>query len=84
MCAYPNAGLPNAFGEYDETPQETAEILREFAESGLVNIVGGCCGTTPEHIRLVGDGLQGRAPRHDSADAAEVPAGRARAPQHRR
>ncbi len=63
VCAYPNAGLPNAFGEYDESPQETAEILCEFAESGLVNIVGGCCGTTPEHIRLVGAGLKGRAPR---------------------
>src|SRR5579863_4445 len=63
VCAYPNAGLPNAFGEYDESPPETAEILCEFAESGLVNIVGGCCGTTPEHIRLVGEGLKGRVPR---------------------
>jgi 5-methyltetrahydrofolate--homocysteine methyltransferase len=51
VCAYPNAGLPNAFGEYDETPEETATILNEFATAGLVNIVGGCCGTTPEHIR---------------------------------
>ena len=63
VCAYPNAGLPNAFGEYDEGPGETAEILREFAESGLVNIVGGCCGTTPEHIRLLAHGVRGRAPR---------------------
>ncbi len=53
VCAYPNAGLPNAFGEYDETPAETAEILREFAASGLLNVVGGCCGTTPDHIRLI-------------------------------
>jgi 5-methyltetrahydrofolate--homocysteine methyltransferase len=53
VCAYPNAGLPNAFGEYDETPEETATILNEFATAGLVNIVGGCCGTTPEHIRLL-------------------------------
>jgi 5-methyltetrahydrofolate--homocysteine methyltransferase len=53
VCAYPNAGLPNAFGEYDETPQQTAEILGEFAASGFVNMVGGCCGTTPEHIRAV-------------------------------
>jgi len=53
VCAYPNAGLPNAFGEYDETPEETATILNEFAAAGLVNIVGGCCGTTPEHIRLL-------------------------------
>jgi 5-methyltetrahydrofolate--homocysteine methyltransferase len=57
ICAYPNAGLPNAFGEYDETPAETAEILREYGSSGLVNIVGGCCGTTPEHIRLMHEGL---------------------------
>ena len=63
VCAYPNAGLPNAFGEYDESPAETAEILREYAESGLVNVVGGCCGTTPEHIRLLREGLAGRAPR---------------------
>ena len=53
VCAYPNAGLPNAFGEYDETALETATILNEFAQAGLINIVGGCCGTTPEHIRLV-------------------------------
>jgi 5-methyltetrahydrofolate--homocysteine methyltransferase len=53
VCAYPNAGLPNAFGEYDETPQQTAEILGEFAASGFVNMVGGCCGTTPEHIRAM-------------------------------
>ena len=58
VCAYPNAGLPNAFGEYDEEPQETAEILREFAASGWLNIVGGCCGTTPEHIRLIRESLK--------------------------
>ncbi|MBV8876349.1 MAG: methionine synthase [Gammaproteobacteria bacterium] len=63
LCAYPNAGLPNAFGEYDESPEETAGILREFGESGLVNIVGGCCGTTPEHIRLLRAGLSACAPR---------------------
>ena len=63
VCAYPNAGLPNAFGEYDEGPAETAGILTEYAESGLVNILGGCCGTTPEHIRLLGEGIRGRAPR---------------------
>ncbi|MFT3907746.1 MAG: methionine synthase [Steroidobacteraceae bacterium] len=50
VCAYPNAGLPNAFGEYDETPAQTAELVREFAASGLVNILGGCCGTTADHI----------------------------------
>jgi 5-methyltetrahydrofolate--homocysteine methyltransferase len=63
VCAYPNAGLPNAFGEYDEAPEQTAEILREYAESGLVNILGGCCGTTPEHIRLVSEAVARRAPR---------------------
>ena len=47
VCAYPNAGLPNAFGEYDESGEETAQILREFATSGFLNMVGGCCGTTP-------------------------------------
>lgn len=57
VCAYPNAGLPNAFGEYDETPTETASILQEYGSSGLVNIVGGCCGTTPDHIRLMREGL---------------------------
>ncbi|MBK7251231.1 MAG: methionine synthase [Gammaproteobacteria bacterium] len=63
VCAYPNAGLPNAFGEYDELPGETAEILREYATSGLVNILGGCCGTTPEHIRLIREAVTGVAPR---------------------
>jgi 5-methyltetrahydrofolate--homocysteine methyltransferase len=57
VCVYPNAGLPNAFGEYDETPAETAEILREYAAAGLLNLVGGCCGTTPEHIHLLRDTL---------------------------
>jgi 5-methyltetrahydrofolate--homocysteine methyltransferase len=63
VCAYPNAGLPNAFGEYDEAPEETAEILREFATSGLVNILGGCCGTTPDHIRRLHEGIGRCAPR---------------------
>ena len=63
VCAYPNAGLPNAFGEYDETPQETAAILGEFAASGFVNMVGGCCGTTPEHIRAIVRAVSGSPPR---------------------
>ncbi|MBS0578495.1 MAG: methionine synthase [Proteobacteria bacterium] len=71
VCAYPNAGLPNAFGEYDEGATETAQILREFGESGLVNIVGGCCGTTPEHIRLVADGVRGRKPRQRPPSVAK-------------
>ena len=63
VSCYPNAGLPNAFGEYDEHPAETARLLREFAESGLVNLVGGCCGTTPEHIAAVDAAVAGVTPR---------------------
>jgi 5-methyltetrahydrofolate--homocysteine methyltransferase len=63
VCAYPNAGLPNAFGEYDETAEETAQILSDFAASGLLNIVGGCCGTTPQHIRLISEGMKKFAQR---------------------
>jgi 5-methyltetrahydrofolate--homocysteine methyltransferase len=63
VLAYPNAGLPNAFGEYDETPAQTGEILREFAQSGFVNMVGGCCGTTPDHIRAIAGAVKGIAPR---------------------
>jgi len=63
VSAYPNAGLPNEFGEYDESPEATAALLREFAEAGLVNIVGGCCGTTPEHIRQIAEAVRGLAPR---------------------
>jgi 5-methyltetrahydrofolate--homocysteine methyltransferase len=63
VTCYPNAGLPNAFGEYDELPAETAALLRDFAESGFVNIVGGCCGTTPDHIRALGAAVAGLAPR---------------------
>jgi len=63
VCAYPNAGLPNAFGEYDETAEETAETLREFTVSGFLNMAGGCCGTTPQHIRAIVHALSGLAPR---------------------
>src|SRR5262245_16118376 len=63
VTAYPNAGLPNAFGGYDETPETTAALLREFAESGLVNAVGGCCGTTDAHIRAVAEAVAGVPPR---------------------
>lgn len=63
ISAHPNAGLPNAFGEYDETPEEMAATLREFADSGLLNLVGGCCGTTPAHIRAIADAVSGIAPR---------------------
>jgi len=63
VSAHPNAGLPNEFGEYDEGPGETAGLLAEFARSGLVNIVGGCCGTTPDHIRAIGEAVAGIVPR---------------------
>jgi 5-methyltetrahydrofolate--homocysteine methyltransferase len=53
VSCYPNAGLPNAMAEYDEQPEDTASVLREFAQAGFVNIVGGCCGTTPDHIRQI-------------------------------
>jgi 5-methyltetrahydrofolate--homocysteine methyltransferase len=59
-ACHPNAGLPNAFGGYDETPAETAHYLREFAAAGLVNIVGGCCGTTPAHIAAIAEAARGR------------------------
>ncbi|MFI5013270.1 MAG: methionine synthase, partial [Hyphomicrobiales bacterium] len=63
VCAYPNAGLPNEFGLYDESPEATAGMLGEFAASGLVNIVGGCCGTTPAHIRAVAEAVRDKPPR---------------------
>jgi 5-methyltetrahydrofolate--homocysteine methyltransferase len=63
VSCHPNAGLPNAFGGYDDTPEDMASMLREFAESGLVNVVGGCCGTTPAHIRAIAGALAGVAPR---------------------
>ena len=63
ICAYPNAGLPNEFGHYDESPQTMAGQLAEFATAGLVNIVGGCCGTTPDHIRAIAAAVVGKKPR---------------------
>ncbi|WP_340157886.1 homocysteine S-methyltransferase family protein [uncultured Maribacter sp.] len=63
VSAHPNAGLPNAFGEYDETPEQMAEQIKEYAEKGLVNIVGGCCGTTPEHITAIAEVVENFAPR---------------------
>ncbi len=63
VSAHPNAGLPNAFGGYDETPESMAMIIGEFATAGLVNIVGGCCGTTPAHIRAIREAVRGVAPR---------------------
>jgi 5-methyltetrahydrofolate--homocysteine methyltransferase len=63
VSCYPNAGLPNAFGEYDERPQDTGAYLKEFAESGFVNIVGGCCGTTPDHIAQIAASVAALPPR---------------------
>ncbi|MBD3786332.1 MAG: homocysteine S-methyltransferase family protein [Sphingomonadales bacterium] len=62
-CAYPNAGLPNAFGQYDEGPEDTAAQVADFAREGLVNVVGGCCGTTPDHIRAIAEAVRPFAPR---------------------
>lgn len=64
LSCYPNAGLPNQFGEYDETPKHMAEVLHEFASSGFLNIVGGCCGTTPEHIKAIAEAVKEMEPRH--------------------
>lgn len=63
ICVYPNAGLPNEMGEYDETPEITAGQLKGWAEEGILNIVGGCCGTTPEHISAIADAMADNAPR---------------------
>src|SRR5207302_5782988 len=63
VSCHPNAGLPNAFGEHDELPADTSRYLREFAESGLVNVVGGCCGTTPDHVRAISALTEGLPPR---------------------
>ena len=63
ISAHPNAGLPNEFGEYDETPEQTAAIVGEFAQSGFLNIIGGCCGTTPEHIAAIAEQVHKHPPR---------------------
>ena len=63
VSCHPNAGLPNAFGGYDETPEDMAGVLREFADSGLLNLVGGCCGTSPDHIAAIADTVKGVPPR---------------------
>jgi methionine synthase I (cobalamin-dependent) len=63
ICAYPNAGLPNEMGEYDQSPEEMAELLGEWAQSGLVNIIGGCCGSSPAHIRAIIEAVSPYPPR---------------------
>ena len=74
VSCYPNAGLPNAFGEYDETPDETAAFVTEFAEAGYVNLVGGCCGTTPDHIAAIAQAVADKQVRktHDLAPAMRL------------
>jgi 5-methyltetrahydrofolate--homocysteine methyltransferase len=67
VSTHPNAGLPNEFGQYDESPEYMAGILQEFAESGLVNLVGGCCGTTPAHIKAIAEAVAGLPPRRPAA-----------------
>ena len=66
VACHPNAGLPNALGVHDEQPEDTSRFLGEFARDGLVNIVGGCCGTTPEHVRQIAAAVEGVAPRERS------------------
>lgn len=63
VSAYPNAGLPNEFGEYDQSPEELASYIAEWADSGLLNVVGGCCGTTPAHIAAIARAVEGKPPR---------------------
>ena len=67
VSAHPNAGLPNAFGEYDETPEQMQAFIKEYLEDNLVNIIGGCCGTTPEHIKLIADIAKNYKPRVSTA-----------------
>jgi len=68
LSVYPNAGLPNEMGEYDETPNVTSSILKDFAESGFVNLVGGCCGTTPDHIKDIAEAVKESKPRKVPAE----------------
>ncbi|MDP4933139.1 MAG: homocysteine S-methyltransferase family protein, partial [Salibacteraceae bacterium] len=67
ISVYPNAGLPNEMGEYDETPRMMAQQLKEFLDLNLVNIVGGCCGTTPDHIKAIAELAEMYEPRSQSA-----------------
>jgi 5-methyltetrahydrofolate--homocysteine methyltransferase len=69
ISTHPNAGLPNAFGEYDETPEQMAEVIGGFARDGLLNIVGGCCGTTPAHIQAIAEAVRPYPPRPMLSDS---------------
>ncbi|HEX7814732.1 homocysteine S-methyltransferase family protein [Dyella sp.] len=72
ISTHPNAGLPNAFGEYDETPEQMASVIGGFARDGLLNLVGGCCGTTPAHIRAIAQAVSQYAPRSLPGDAQQA------------
>jgi 5-methyltetrahydrofolate--homocysteine methyltransferase len=72
VTCYPNAGLPNAFGGYDETPADMAAVLGEFAEAGFVNLVGGCCGSTPAHIAAIAQAVRGKKPRAQRVPTAAL------------
>ena len=84
VASYPNAGLPNAFGGFDETPEITSALLGEFAAAGLVNLVGGCCGTTPDHIRAIAGGRADAAPRTLPARILHLLLGARALPDHAR
>ena len=68
ISAHPNAGLPNAFGEYDQTPEEMQALIEEYLKQNVVNIIGGCCGTTPDHIRLIAEIAKKYKPRKRKAE----------------
>ena len=68
ISAHPNAGLPNAFGEYDQTPEEMQQLIKEYLDDNLINIIGGCCGTTPEHIKLIAEVAKNYKPRKAEAE----------------
>jgi 5-methyltetrahydrofolate--homocysteine methyltransferase len=72
VSAYPNAGLPNAMGHYDQSPEEMAELVKQYLDRGIVNIIGGCCGTTPEHIRAIAQIAASYSPRIPSSSPAEA------------
>ncbi len=72
VTAHPNAGLPNEFGEYDQTPAQMAAEMEEFVHHGLINVMGGCCGTTPEHIRAIAELASRYAPRKRTDTLVEV------------
>lgn len=72
ISAHPNAGLPNAFGEYDETPEEMAAQIEEYLKKNLINIIGGCCGTTPDHITAIAEVAARYSPRRVINDQLSI------------